>query len=103
MDSGASFLMMSKNELAAVEEDSINKSKEPTVFTTARRCEAESTEESDSVRQRFGRLFHNGAVGRLTSSAISVFIVRRNRLLLGLETWRVSVVDVRLKSYKVQV
>ena len=52
VDSGASLHTMSKNELTSDGKDTIRRSKEHTVITTAN-GKAESTE--DSVRQRFGR------------------------------------------------
>ena len=45
VDSGASLQMMSKNELTSGEKETIRRSKEPTVITTARGA-AESTEEA---------------------------------------------------------
>ena len=51
-----------------VQKDTVSRSKEPTVITTAS-GKAEPTEESDSVRIRSGRLCDYDVVGIFTNSA----------------------------------
>ena len=80
MDSGAYLHGVSQNELTSGEKDTITRSREPTVITTANKGRVRGI--SHSVRQRFGVFFfHDDAVGRFTGSAISgLYCAKMERL-----------------------
>ena len=97
MDSGASLHMMSKTEVTFGEKDTIRRSKEPTVITTVS-GKAESTDDATVYVNDLDLFWHNGAFGRVTSSAVFGLIVRRKTLVHG--KGRVS---IREKRWKKQV
>ena len=83
---------MSKNELTSGEKDTIIRSKEPTVITTAS-GKAGSTEQTTVYSNDLDVFCHNDDVGRFTSSAFFGFILRRNELLLRMDKEGVSILN----------
>ena len=92
VDSGASLHLMSKCELTSGETDTIRRSKEPTLITTAN-GKAESTEE---VTVHVNDMDVSVTVMLLECSpaVLSLWLImRRKELLIRMETERVSILD----------